>query len=217
LPIAISAPTPISSLVHSSTLVTAGIIVIIKMDFLFFNKEFQILIIIFRLITFLIGGIFSFSINDIKKRVAFSTLSQLGFILFRLAIGNSYISYIHIIYHAFFKSSLFINLGFFINFNNYIQDQRIIFNSSLNKMFKLTFFISCLNLIGIVSTSGFLSKDIILILFNNNNFKTIIFTLLYFGCLITVCYSLKFIQILYFSNLFNFKIIIKIKFNYLFL
>lgn len=212
LPIAISAPTPISSLVHSSTLVTAGIFVLIKLNFLYFI-EIQYLIIIFRIITFIFGGIFSISIIDLKKAVAFSTLSQLGFILFRIRIGNFIISFYHLIFHAFFKSSLFVNLGYFIIINFSIQDSRIKVNFYNNLFIKFTFIISCINLIGFISTSGFISKEIILIYFFNNSYKLIINFLIYFGCLITGCYSIKFIIFLYINLMKNFKIFLNKKFN----
>lgn len=217
LPIAMSAPTPISSLVHSSTLVTAGIYVIIKIKFIFFINEIQFLLIIFRLLTFIFGGFFSFSILDIKKAIAFSTLSQLGFILFRIRLGNLSISFYHLLFHAFFKSSLFINMGFFILFNFSSQDQRIIKNNNFNYLFKICFFISCINLIGLISTLGFLSKDLILIFFLNFNIKINLFLIVYLGCIFTVLYSLKFILIVLNKNLIYFPFCFKIIFNFFFI
>lgn len=199
LPIAISAPTPISSLVHSSTLVTAGIFVLIKFNHIFFVLEIQLLVIVFRIITFFFAGLFALSILDFKKAVAYSTLSQIGFILFRFRIGNETISFYHLIFHAFFKSSLFVNLGLLIIFNFSIQDFRLLKSFSLNKIFKISFFISSLNLIGLIFSSGFISKDLILLFFFNENIKTLINFFFYTGCLFTASYSLKFI-IFFFSE-----------------
>lgn len=217
LPIAIAAPTPISTLVHSSTLVTSGILILMKIEFLFFLWEFQILILIFGIFTFVIGGLFSLSILDLKKTVAFSTLSQLGFIIFRFRIGNLNISFLHIIFHAFFKSSLFLNLGFFIFKNLSIQDSRLINNYTLNFLSKILFLIPCLNLIGIIFSAGFISKDLILIFFINENIKIIIFFFLYIGCVITASYSIKLIFRLFKINLLSIKVNFKINFNFYFI
>ena len=210
LPIAISAPTPISSLVHSSTLVTAGIFVLIKFNYIFFIYEIQHLIIIFRLITFFFAGIFAISILDFKKAIAFSTLSQIGLILFSLRTGNILISFYHLIFHAFFKSSLFVNLGLFIIFNFSIQDYRFLKRFSINKIFKISFLISRINLIGLIFSSGFISKDFILIYFFNEFPKILINLIFFLRCIFTVSYTLKF-------NIFFFLEKIKIlKFNFLF-
>ena len=124
LPIAISAPTPISSLVHSSTLVTAGIYVLIKLRYLNLFKEINILFLIFGLSTFIVAGIFATKVLDFKKSVAYSTFSQLGLILFTIRINNEIISFYHLLFHAFFKSSLFVNLGILIIFRFSLQDFR---------------------------------------------------------------------------------------------
>lgn len=209
LPLAISAPTPISSLVHSSTLVTAGIFIIIKLNFIFYLIEVQLIILIFGIFTFLLGGLFSLCIMDLKKAVAFSTLSQLGFIIIRLRIGNYLISFYHLLFHALFKSSLFINLGIFISYSFSNQDKRFIKTSSSNKIIYLTYFICCLNLIGLISFCGFFSKDLILIFFFNNIIKILIKILIYLGCILTGSYSLKFLLFL-----FNEKLVFsKINFN----
>lgn len=214
LPIAISAPTPISSLVHSSTLVTAGIFLIIKFNYIFFIIEIQVFIIFLSLLTFFLAGIFSLSIIDFKKAIAFSTLSQIGFILFSIRIGNIIISFYHLIFHAFFKSSLFVNLGIFILINYSMQDFRLIKKFSLNKLFKISFFISCINLIGLIFSSGFLSKDYILIFFFSRYYKIFINLIFFIGCIFTGSYCLKFIiffiiiniKILKLNNLININI-----------
>jgi NADH-ubiquinone oxidoreductase chain 5 len=216
LPLAMTAPTPISSLVHSSTLVTAGIFVLIKINKIFFINEIQLIILNFGILTFIFGGIFSSSILDIKKAVAFSTLSQLGLIIFRIRIGNFLISFLHLIFHAFFKSSLFINLGYFINLNFSIQDSRQIDNFSNNLLFKLTFFISCINLIGFISLRGFFSKDLILIFFFTKINKFIILLFLYLGCIFTGIYSIKFLIFLFNKKLINIKFIKNINLNIFF-
>lgn len=199
---AISAPTPISSLVHSSTLVTAGIFIIIKINFLFYIFEIQFILIFFGLLTFFLGGLFSLIILDLKKTVAFSTLSQIGFIIFSLSLGNWIISYYHLLYHAFFKSLLFINLGLIIIKNFSLQEFRLINNFYINNFFKFCLFFSLLNLIGFFFSIGFISKDFIMIIFFNNLSKLIILIIFFIRCILTIFYSIKIIL------LFNYKKII---------
>jgi NADH:ubiquinone oxidoreductase subunit 5 (subunit L)/multisubunit Na+/H+ antiporter MnhA subunit len=187
-----------------------------KINKIFFINEIQLIILNFGILTFIFGGIFSSSILDIKKAVAFSTLSQLGFIIFRIRIGNFLISFLHLIFHAFFKSSLFINLGYFINLNFSIQDSRQIDNFSNNLLFKLTFFISCINLMGFISLRGFFSKDLVLIFFFTKINKFLILLFLYLGCVFTGIYSIKFLIFLFNIKLINIKFIKNININIFF-
>jgi len=123
LPAAIAAPTPVSSLVHSSTLVTAGIYVIIRFNYIFLY--FGVLLKVFSILTMILAGFCAMVETDFKKVIAMSTLSQLGMILFILSVGVWMYSYIHIIIHAFFKSILFLRMGSLITQIGRSQDSRL--------------------------------------------------------------------------------------------
>lgn len=201
LPIAMSAPTPISSLVHSSTLVTSGLYFIMKINFLLPNS-FKLLLILIGIITFIRRALFSFLLIDIKKAVALSTLSQLGIIFFSISIGYYLISFYHLIIHAFFKSRLFVNLGYFMLSSFSIQDIRLISKDKYQIIIKLNFYISCIRLIGFLFSLGFISKDLILVYFNNYMIRYFINFILYLGCIFTGCYRIKII-------IFSFKRFLK--------
>jgi NADH-ubiquinone oxidoreductase chain 5 len=111
LPAAIAAPTPVRSLVHSSTLVTAGIYLIIRFFKIIIFKKIFFFIGVMGLITIFFSGLLANLEMDFKKIIAISTLSQLGLILFSLSIGLKNIGFLHIITHALFKSMLFLSCG----------------------------------------------------------------------------------------------------------
>lgn len=164
LPAAIAAPTPVSALVHSSTLVTAGVFLIIRFyPFLSLQPLFNKIILFLAVSTILIAGIRATRECDIKKIIALSTLRQLGIIITRIGLGFPFITFIHIIIHALFKALLFICAGNIINTHRHAQDLRWMGN--LIKSMPVT--TSCLlianrALCGIPFTAGFYSKDIII-------------------------------------------------------
>jgi NADH:ubiquinone oxidoreductase subunit 5 (subunit L)/multisubunit Na+/H+ antiporter MnhA subunit len=131
-------------------------------------------------------------------------------------LGNLIISFYHLVFHAFFKSLLFVNLGLFIIFNYSNQDFRIIKSLNLNKIFKISFFISCLNLIGLIRTLGFISKDIILISFFLNFNRYFLLFFLYIGCIFTGTYSIKFLFFFFKEKIKEIKIINNIFINFFF-
>jgi NADH-ubiquinone oxidoreductase chain 5 len=125
LPAAIAAPTPVSALVHSSTLVTAGVFLLIRFyPFLHSHKIFNIMILIVAVSTIFIAGLRATTECDIKKIIALSTLSQLGIIITRIGLNAPILAYFHIITHALFKALLFICAGAFINQHLHSQDLR---------------------------------------------------------------------------------------------
>jgi len=116
LPIAIAAPTPISALVHSSTLVTAGVYLIIRFNWIIKNNRgVLILLLLLSLFTIFMSGLIALREIDIKKIIALSTLSQLGLIIFVVFVGNELISFFHLITHALFKAILFLCSGVLIH------------------------------------------------------------------------------------------------------
>jgi len=160
LPAAMAAPTPVSALVHSSTLVTAGIFILIRslVNVSFFSEY----IFFIGLITLFIGSLSACSSYDMKKVVAFSTLSHLGFMVVCLSSGVSLLAFFHLIVHARFKALLFICVGSLIVLNNHSQDLRQV-RFSFVKMFLIWgAVVSVISLCGFPFFSGFFSKDFVI-------------------------------------------------------
>lgn len=190
LPAAMAAPTPVSSLVHSSTLVTAGVYLIVRFNYLF--EGIYPFLICISLFTIFLAGLCAVYELDFKKVVAISTLSQLGFIVFSISCGYWVLSFLHIIFHAFFKRSLFLSTGRIIHYLLGDQDSRNFGSLGSSFFSKLLFFIRSLSLIGFPFSLGFYSKDTILgeILFSRFNLISFLFL---FGCCFTVAYRARLI------------------------
>nr|QZZ18248.1 NADH dehydrogenase subunit 5 [Dikraneura zlata] len=201
LPAAMAAPTPVSSLVHSSTLVTAGVYLLIR----FFNKIVYNNY-LFLLLSILTMFMSSFCANyefDLKKIIALSTLSQLGLMMSSLFLGLVNLSLFHLLTHAMFKSLLFLCSGIFIFYMNDNQDIRLM-GSVCNLMpYSVSSFnIANLALCGIPFLSGFYSKDLIVesAMINHMNFFFFFFFYLCLG--LTACYSFR---LFYYSMIYNYK------------
>lgn len=162
LPAAIAAPTPISSLVHSSTLVTAGVYLIIRFYYIFILSQLLYFLLIISLLTVLVAGVSALKEYDLKRVIALSTLGQLGFIMLILCVGFPYIAFFHLLIHALFKALLFICAGSIIHRGIIIQDLRKIGNLNIDLCIKISLNVSIFNLIGLPFTSGFYSKDALL-------------------------------------------------------
>jgi NADH-ubiquinone oxidoreductase chain 5 len=192
LPAAIAAPTPVSALVHSSTLVTAGVYLLIRFNILFVDSVLgQFLLLIGGLTIFMagLGANFEF---DLKKIIALSTLRQLGLIIRILAIGFPKLAFFHLLTHALFKALLFICAGAIIHNIKNSQDIRIM--GSLINQIPLT--TACLNvanlaLCGIPFLAGFYSKDLILEVVSLSYVNMFSFFLYFFSTGLTVCYSFR--------------------------
>jgi NADH-ubiquinone oxidoreductase chain 5 len=203
LPAAIAAPTPVSSLVHSSTLVTAGVYLLIRFyNFLFLNQRLNYLLFI-GIITTLISSLAAFFESDIKKIVALSTLSQLGIIIIRLGLNSYLLRFFHLVAHAFFKALLFISTGNIIHINNDYQDLRTTgrkeFSSLVRRKFVL---IANFRLIGLPFIARFFRKENIIeliILFNNYFY---VYILILIRVLRTAIYRTRFISY-YFIRTYN--------------
>lgn len=204
LPRAIAAPTPVSALVHSSTLVTAGVYLLIRFNRYLIIREFRKILIILSVLTIFISGLIANFEFDLKKIIALSTLRQLGLIIIILRVGFPIVSYYHLLTHAIFKSLLFIRAGVIIHriINN--QDIRMI--GGLNEFIPFTIYrfnLTLLALCGFPFMAGFYSKDIIIEMIYFRKFNIIIFILSVISLIFTVIYS---IRLIYYSFFGEFKI-----------
>nr|AOT84771.1 NADH dehydrogenase subunit 5 [Platerodrilus sp. MNCN/DNA:86739] len=193
LPAAMAAPTPISSLVHSSTLVTAGVYLLIRFNNLLVDNYMYMLLFISSLTMFMSGLIANFE-YDLKKIIALSTLSQLGLMMSILALGEEVLAFFHLLMHALFKALLFMCAGSMIHNMNSCQDIRLM-GSLINKI-PLTscFFVICNGaLCGFPFLSGFYSKDLILEFMSMNFSSIYVYLIFYISIGLTLMYSLRLI------------------------
>lgn len=192
LPAAIAAPTPVSALVHSSTLVTAGVYLLIRFHRLFIDTNIGKFLLLISGLTIFIAGLGANFEFDLKKIIALSTLRQLGLIIRILALGFYKLAFFHLLTHALFKALLFICAGAIIHNIKNSQDIRDIGRLTIF----MPFSISCLNianlaLCGFPFLAGFYSKDIILeiVLISNLNLFSVF--LFFFSTGLTVSYSFR--------------------------
>lgn len=171
LPDAMAGPTPVSALIHAATMVTAGIFMITRMNFLFnLTPDVQNIIAIVGAVTALVAASIGLVQNDIKKVLAYSTVSQLGLMFLALGLGAYEIAVFHVITHAFFKACLFLGSGSVIHALHGEQDMRNMGGlKGVMTITFITFLISTLAISGIPPFSGFFSKDeILLVAFHEN-------------------------------------------------
>ena len=192
LPAAIAAPTPVSSLVHSRTLVTAGIFLLLRFKTFFFSV--LLYPIIFGCLTICIAGLAGLFERDFKKIVALSTLSQLGLIMARLGLGAFSLTLFHLITHAFFKALLFLATGMRIHSAKDYQDLRLIsLPGKASPRTTSIILVSNFRLIGLPFIAGFYSKDLILELLLSRSANPFLVLLFFLGTILTVLYSIRFI------------------------
>jgi len=203
LPEAMEGPTPVSSLIHAATMVTAGIFLLVRFSFIL-EKSSQILIFCMVLgsITVFFGSSIGIFLFDIKRVVAYSTCSQLGYMLMACGFSNYSYAMFHLIGHAFFKALLFLTAGYIIHFCAGEQDFR-----KLGGILKLLpsgyvfFLIGSFSLIGFPFLSGFVTKEALLE--SSYTYKTIFFYDLAAMCQIVACFALFFSIIYSIRLLFN--------------
>nr|UFZ13353.1 NADH dehydrogenase subunit 5 [Archichauliodes neoguttiferus] len=204
LPAAMAAPTPVSALVHSSTLVTAGVYLLIRFNVLLLDTNYGNFMLMVGVLTMFMAGLGANFEFDLKKIIALSTLSQLGLMMSILSMGFPILAYYHLLTHALFKALLFMCAGAVIH--NMMNSQDIRFMGSLVNQMPLT--ISCMNianlaLCGTPFLAGFYSKDLILEMVSLSYLNVFIFFLYFFSTGLTVCYSFR---LVYYSMIGDFNL-----------
>nr|AIW06297.1 NADH dehydrogenase subunit 5 [Curculionidae sp. MT-2014] len=191
LPAAMAAPTPVSSLVHSSTLVTAGVYLLIRFNYVIPPILMKILLFISLMTMFMagLGANFEF---DLKKIIALSTLSQLGLMISILALGSFELAFFHLLTHALFKALLFMCAGMIIHNLGNCQDIR--FMGAMVNMMPITcllFNICNLSLCGLPFLSGFYSKDLVVEVMSMSFLNLFVYMVFYISVGLTACYSFR--------------------------
>lgn len=201
LPAAMAAPTPVSSLVHSSTLVTAGVYLIIRFNEFFVERVLREILLFMSVLTIFVSGLSALFEIDLKKIIAFSTLRQLGVIMLILSLGIYDLAFFHLLSHAVFKAILFLRAGRVIHGIIGYQDIRILGVISLVSPFiSYIMVLSRLSLRGVLFLRGFYSKDIILEYIYLYNINWTMLLLIFISTIFTVLYSLR---LVYYSRLKN--------------
>lgn len=196
LPAAIAAPTPVSSLVHSSTLVTAGVYLLIRFYWVISTSILIKFLMYTSLFTIFYSGLVAAIEIDIKKVIAISTLSQLALIIFVVSTGEIEFSFYHLINHALFKALLFLRCGISIIRLYGNQDARNRAGITKNITFIPFFFvISNINLIGFPFISAFYSKDLMIEATWGLESNIIIFFFFFLSCILSVVYRYRLIVI----------------------
>lgn len=194
LPAAMAAPTPVSSLVHSSTLVTAGVYLLLR-NIIYINSFANMDLLFFiGCITIMMARISAINEKDMKKMVALSTLRQLGLIIIRVGLRSFVIAFMHLIIHAFFKAIMFIATGNLIHTRQSYQSVkntgRIRIRSPINRSIIV---IASIRLIGLPFIASFFSKEPIIELRMVGRRSLLINTFSILGVLITCIYSYRFV------------------------
>ena len=189
LPDAMAGPTPVSALIHAATMVAAGIYLLLRIDFMFTSQALAFLALLGATMG-LYAGFCALVQRDIKKILAYSTLSQLGYMTAAFGLGMPGIALFHLMTHAFFKALMFLGSGSVIHACHHEQD---IFNyGGLRKKMPITaftFLIGVLAISGVNFLSGYFSKDAILLGAYNLNLP--VFIILYGGAILTAFYMFR--------------------------
>jgi len=200
LPDAMAGPTPVSALIHAATMVTAGIFMVTRMNFLFdLTPDVQNIIAIVGAATALVAASIGLLQNDIKKVLAYSTVSQLGLMFLALGLGAYNVAVFHVITHAFFKACLFLGSGSVIHGLHGEQDMRKM--GGLRKAMPITFWtmmISTLAIAGIFPFAGFWSKDeILLVAFEHNKVLWVVASI---ASIMTAFYMFRLMYLTFFKD-----------------
>nr|YP_002261359.1 NADH dehydrogenase subunit 5 [Acrida willemsei]ACG59316.1 NADH dehydrogenase subunit 5 [Acrida willemsei] len=211
LPAAMAAPTPVSALVHSSTLVTAGVYLLIRFNPMLMTYNFGWFLLLIGCLTMFMAGLGANFEFDLKKIIALSTLSQLGLMMSILAMGYPNFAFFHLLTHALFKALLFMCAGSMIH--NLSDSQDIRFMGSIVNFMPLTsicFNVSSLSLCGMPFLAGFYSKDLILDMVCLSWVNFLIFFLYFFSTGLTASYSFR---LFYYSMFGDYNFFSSFSFN----
>jgi NADH-quinone oxidoreductase subunit L len=200
LPDAMAGPTPVSALIHAATMVTAGIYMIARSHIIFdLAPVVQHLIAVIGLATAVLGALIALTQTDIKKVLAYSTVSQLGYMFLGLGVGAYNGSFFHVITHAFFKALLFLGAGSVIHAMHHEQDMRHM--GGLRKKLPLTFItmlVGTIAISGLPPFSGFFSKDEILAHVYEHN--QIMWGIAVFTAFLTAFYMFRMMFLTFYGN-----------------
>jgi NADH:ubiquinone oxidoreductase subunit 5 (subunit L)/multisubunit Na+/H+ antiporter MnhA subunit len=205
LPDAMEGPTPVSALIHAATMVTAGLYLLIRCSFiLVLVPSVFYIIVILGSCTVVFSSLVALVQYDLKKIIAYSTCSQLGYMFLTIGLSNFTLSYYHLLTHAYFKALLFLTAGSIIHFFNGEQDIRKL--GGLLKIapyYYLVFLIGNLSLFGFFFTSGFYSKENLLSFVLNSSNNSYVYFCSLLALIMTACtilYSIRLFYYLFFNN-----------------
>nr|QWT71537.1 NADH dehydrogenase subunit 5 [Limnodrilus hoffmeisteri] len=203
LPAAMAAPTPVSALVHSSTLVTAGVFLLIRFyPFLHLWTHFNNILLFISVLTMFMAGISATTECDMKKIIALSTLSQLGVMMCSIGLNSPTMATFHMITHALFKALLFICAGQLIANHMHGQDLRWMGNlASQNPMTSSSILVANMALCGLPFLAGFYSKDLIMEYMLTSGFNTLMIAMSFMAIGFTTFYSIRFSLLVIWSPL----------------
>lgn len=191
LPAAIAAPTPVSALVHSSTLVTAGVYLLIRFSFIL-GETCSAFLLFISIMTIFMSGVVAIFEYDLKKIIALSTLRQLGIIMFSISLGLFELAFFHLLTHALFKALLFLCAGILIHGAGNTQDIRSFGGLSLNfPLVTVCMNLANLSLCGVPFLAGFYSKDLIVELACQYSWGIFILLMMFICLILTVLYSVR--------------------------
>ena len=203
LPDAMAGPTPVSALIHAATMVTAGVYLIARTHGLFLlSPDAMTLVAIVGLLTSLLAAFTALAQYDIKRILAYSTISQIGYMFLALGVGAWSAGVFHLMTHAFFKALLFLGSGAIIHCLHHEHD--IFKMGGLRTRMPVTFWsfmIGSAALAALPMTSGFFSKDLILLqAYQQNSIGPLLWMGGLLGALLTAIYSFRLVFIVFFGN-----------------
>src|SRR5881409_885692 len=200
LPDAMEGPTPVSALIHAATMVAAGVYMLVRVAFVIQGSPTALLVVAWiGTITAVMAALIATQQNDIKRILAYSTLSQLGYMIMAVGLASNDAAMFHLFTHAFFKALLFLGAGSVIVMLHH--EQNIWNMGGLSRNLPMTFasfVVGALALIGCPPFSGFFSKDAILALAYERN--TAIFAVALFTAFLTAFYVIRMLVIVFFGN-----------------